>query len=507
MGDDDRLYVAVDLGAGSGRVFLAGFRPQELMLEEIRRFRYPPRQLDGHLRWDAKQILAEIEIGLRSAAERARELRRPVHSLGIDSWGVDYGLLDASGRLLEDPICYRDRRTDGIMDAVFERVPRDELFARTGIQLMQINTLFQLFAHARRGLPAAVAHLLLVPDLMSALLTGRTVTEFSIGSTTQMFDARAGTWDEEIVRRLELPRAVLSPVVPSGTALGPLLPAVASETALVGTCVVAPAAHDTGSAVAGAPLQPRWAYISSGTWSLVGIERASVLIDAAVARHNFTNEGGACGTIRFLRNVTGLWILESCRQEWRERGATVDYDDLLHRASSLDAAPGLIFPDDPRFLNPPSMVAAIGEQMAESGQATPSDPATLTRVILDSLAFRYASVLRTIEALTSTTIDGVQIVGGGSQNHYLNEATATATGKTVLAGPIEAAAIGNAVVQAISAGRFASLADGRSHVERHVRPARFGPKPTAAWERAARLYASIEAQFSRSEVTATGSVT
>jgi rhamnulokinase len=379
---------------------------------------------------------------------------------------------------------------------VFERVPRAELFARTGIQLMQINTVFQLFAHARRGLPTGAAHLLMIPDLMAALLTGRTVTEFSIGTTTQLFDATTGTWDEEIIRRLDLPRALFSADEPSGTILRPLLPEVTSETALTGTCMVAPAAHDTGSAVAGAPLQPRWAYVSSGTWSLVGVERDRVLIGDAVARHNFTNEGGACGTIRFLKNVMGLWILESCRQEWRERGARVDYDELLRQASSLEAAPALIFPDDPRFLNPPGMLAAIAEQMAESGQVAPQGPPDLTRVILDSLAFRYASVLRTIEALTSVPIEGVHIVGGGSQNHHLNQATATATGKTVLAGPIEATAIGNAVVQAISAGRFASLADGRSHVERHVRPVRFVPQPTPAWERAARLYAELEARFS-----------
>lgn len=496
MQDDDRLYVAVDLGAGSGRVFLVGLRPQELILEEIRRFYYPPRHADGHLRWDATQILSEIKIGLRQASERALELRRPIHSLGIDSWGVDYGLLDAGGRVIEDPVCYRDPRTDGIMDLVFERVPRAELFARTGIQLMQINTVFQLFAHVRRGLPAGTAHVLMIPDLMAALLTGRTVTEFSIGTTTQLFDARTGTWDDEIISRLELPRTLFPVVVPSGTIVGPLLPDVASETALAGTCMVAPAAHDTGSAVAGAPLQPHWAYVSSGTWSLVGVERDRVLIGADVARHNFTNEGGACGTVRFLKNVMGLWILESCRKEWRERGARVDYDELLRQTSALEAAPALIFPDDPRFLNPPSMLAAIAEQMAESGQVAPQDPPDLTRVILDSLAFRYASVLRTIEALTSVPIEGVHIVGGGSQNHHLNQATATATGKIVLAGPIEATAIGNAIVQAISADRFTSLADARSHVERHVRPARFVPRPTPAWERAARVYADIEARFS-----------
>ncbi len=493
---DDRLYIAVDLGAGSGRVVLAGFQPDELMLEEVRRFHYPPRTVDGHLRWDAKLILSEIETGLREAAGRARALERPVHSVGIDCWGVDYGLLDAEGRLVEDPVCYRDSRTDGMMEAAFERVPKAEVFARTGIQFMQLNTLFQLFAHVREGLPQTATRLLLVPDLIGAFLSGRHVTEFSIGTTTQMFAASTGTWDTDLLGRLGIPASLLCEVVPSGTTLGPLLPAVASDTGLGGVQVIVPAAHDTGSAVAGAPLQPGWAYISSGTWSLAGVERRGVLIDDDVARHNFTNEGGVFGTTRFLKNVMGLWILESCRREWRERGeAAVDYDDLLRRAAAIDGEPGLIYPDDPRFLHPPSMLAAIGEQMKETGQAAPAEPPAVVKVILDSLAHRYASVFRTIETLTGSPVAGIQIIGGGSQNGYLNQATATATGKPVLAGPVEATAIGNAVVQATSAGRFASLADARSHVARHVRPTSYGPRPTAASARAALRYAAIEAQI------------
>jgi rhamnulokinase len=495
MNHDKRLYVAVDLGAGSGRVFLAGVGPAELMLEEVRRFHYPPRQVDGHLRWDARRIFTEIQAGLSAAAARATALKRPVQSVGVDSWGVDYGLVDAAGELVEDPVCYRDERTAGIMDAVFERMPRAEMFARTGIQFMPLNTVFQLYAHVRAGLPDRAAHLLLVPDLVNARLTGRAVTEFTNATTTQLLNAATGTWDEHVIARLGLPGGLLCPVVPAGEVLGPLAPDLATGTGLQGTNVTAPATHDTGSAVAGAPLQPGWAYVSSGTWSLVGVERRGALIDSDVARHNFTNEGGANGTTRFLKNVTGLWLLESCRKEWQEQGQPADYDQLLGRAAALDESPCLIFPDDPRFLNPESMLAAIAEQVAETGQPAPTQPSVVTRAILDSLALRYASVLRAVESLTRTSVDGVQIVGGGSLNAYLNQATATATGKPVLAGPVEATVIGNVVVQAVAAGRFGGLSDGRRHVAENVRPTPFTPKPSRAWERAERRYASIEAQY------------
>ncbi|HOQ59248.1 MAG TPA: FGGY family carbohydrate kinase [Vicinamibacterales bacterium] len=495
MGDEGRLFVAVDLGAGSGRVMLAGFRPQELMLEEVHRFHYPPRTEGGHLRWDIGRIFAEIKAGLRKAGGRAQELGRPIRSVGIDCWGVDYGLVDAAGRLLEDPVCYRDSRTDGMMEAAFERVPKAEIFARTGIQFMPFNTLFQVLAHLREGLPAEAARLLLVPDLLGFMLSGRQVTEYSIGTTTQMFEARAGTWDAGLLGRLGVPTRLLCEVVPSGTPLGALLPEVAAETGLHGVQVVVPAAHDTGSAVAGAPLQPGWAYISSGTWSLAGVELPGVLIDGEVARHNFTNEGGVYGTTRFLKNVMGLWILESCRREWREQGLPVDYDGLLRAAAAIEGEAGLVYPDDPRLLNPPSMLAALAEQLRETGQEVPSAPPAMVKVILDSLACRYASVFTTIEALTGAPVNGVRIIGGGCQNAYLNQATSTATGKPVLAGPVEATAMGNAIVQAIAAGRFASLAEARAHVARHVSPSSFEPRPTAASERAALRYAAIEARF------------
>jgi rhamnulokinase len=494
---NDSLYIAVDLGAGSGRVFLVGVAPGELLIEEAYRFHYPPVRRHGHLRWDLSNIFADIKAGLYAAGKSARRLGRPVVSVGVDSWGVDYGLIDVDGNLVEDPICYRDERTAGVMEQVFERTPRAEIFARTGIQFLVFNTLFQLFAHAQSGIPARAAKMLLIPDLINFLLTGRTVTEYSNATTTQMIDAETGAWDYSLIERLGLPARLLAEIVPAGADLGPLRPELAEELNLKGARVVAPATHDTGSAVAGAPLEDDWAYISSGTWSLVGVELNRALIDPEVARHNFTNEGGAFGTIRFLKNVMGLWILESCRREWRERGLEVDYDALLARASARRDSTALIYPDDERLFNPPSMTEAIAQQLAETGQAVDDDSAALTATILDSLALRYASIIRAIETLVGKPVSGAQIVGGGSQNQYLNQATANASQKAVLAGPAEATVIGNALVQAVAAGRFATLAEARRHVAVNISPRRFDSQPSAEWEEKARRYAEIEAELAK----------
>src|ERR1044072_3030485 len=343
---------------------------------------------------------------------------------------------------------------------------------------MPFNTLFQLFAHQAEGLPAKALTLLLIPDLIAFLLTGKCVTEYTNATTTQMINARTGSWDNELLDRLSLPLNLLPEVIAAGTTVRPLR----AEFGITAP-VVAPATHDTGSAIAGAPLQDGWAYISSGTWSLVGIERSDVLISQEVARYNFTNEGGAFGTIRFLKNVMGLWILESCRKEWQ-----VDYDALLAEVSTIEDCPALIFPDDPRLFNPPSMLEAIAAQLTETNQEMPSNVAMIAKVILDSLAFRYASVLRTIETLTDRKIEGVQIIGGGSQNNYLNQATANATKLPVSAGPIEATVIGNALVQSITDGRFTSLTAARKYVAQHVRLQNFTPQTSAACEEAAQRY-------------------
>lgn len=491
----DSLYIAIDLGAGSGRVFLAGLATDELFLEEVRRFHYPASESAGHLRWDLPTIFDEIKIGLREAGARARDLGRAVESIGVDSWGVDYGLIEAAGALVELPICYRDERTRGIMEQVFSRMPRAEIFERTGIQFLVFNTLFQFFAHQQESIPQAAQRLLLIPDLVNFFLTGRAVTEYTNATTTQMVNAASRTWDLQLMKRLGLPTHLLTEIVPAGSIIGPLGSTLMEELDLEGVCVVAPATHDTGSAVAGAPLEEGWSYISSGTWSLVGVERDDVLINAEVEHYNFTNEGGVFQTFRFLKNVMGLWILESCRREWEKRGLSVGYDDLLKRVELIENCSALIFPDDGSFLNPPSMLEALKTQLAENDQVAPENPAEMTKVILDSLALRYASVLSTIEFLTNRKISGVRIFGGGSQNDYLNQATANATGLTVLAGPVEATVTGNVLVQAVASERFASLKEARSHLARNMKCKQFSPQQSAKWKESVIRYATIEARY------------
>jgi rhamnulokinase len=485
-------YIAVDLGAGSGRVIVAQLLPERFVMEEVRRFHYEPGLHNDRLEWPAARILDEIKLGLMEAGKFARDNGARITSIGVDSWGVDYGLIDSAGALCENPVCYRDRRTQGVMEKVLAEVSRDEIYARTGIQLMVFNTLFQLAAHAEAGLPDRAVRLLLIPDLIHFLLTGKAVTEFTNATTTQMVRANNGDWDREMIGRLGLPAHLLGEIVPAGTNLGPLKPSLAAELDLHRVEVVAPATHDTASAVMGAPLESGYAYISSGTWSLAGIERSAPLINSDTARHNFTNEGGAFGTTRFLKNVMGLWILESCRREWSHQGREVPYDEILRGLDAEHASSGLIYPDDPRFFAPTSMLFAIAEQMRETQQNAPSDPIALTKVILDSLALRYASVMRTIERLTGETIKGIHIVGGGSRNDYLNQVTATASGLPVVAGPVEATAIGNILVQAIRAGRFPTIAEARRYVAANASLKRFEPRPSRSWAEAARRYADIE---------------
>jgi rhamnulokinase len=400
-----------------------------------------------------------------------------LRTVGVDAWGVDYGLVDRGGRVLEEPIAYRDARTDGVMDEVCARLGREAIFARTGIQFLPINTLYQLVAHVRDGLPAGVDRLLMMPDLCHLLLSGARTGEYTNASTTQLLDPAAAAWDDALFAALGLPREIMPPLVQPGADLGALRPAFHPEGGAA-IRVVAPATHDTASAVVGTPLRDGWAYISSGTWSLVGVERRAPLRSAETLAANFTNEGGAGGTIRFLRNVMGLWLLEACRREWGHEAP--DHDALVAGAASLPRAAGLIDVEDIALLNPPSMLAAIRAQLAAAGVEPPAGPAAMARVIFDSLAAGYARVVATIERLTGTTIPGIHIVGGGSRNAYLNQATADATGKPVLAGPVEATAAGNVIVQAVAAGRIGSIAEGREQLARSVPLRGYEPRPGVA---------------------------
>ncbi len=486
--------VAVDLGAGSGRAFLGQVGADGFLLQEVHRFHYAPRRQHSHLRWDMASLLAGIGEGIRRAQVAAADRGGRIESVGVDSWGVDYGLLDAEGRLLEEPIAYRDERTDGVMQEVFARVPREEIFARTGIQSLQLNTLYQLFAHVREGLPASAARLLMIPDLCHHHLCGSLCGEMTNASTTQLLDPHTGAWADDLFARLGLPRSLMPDLVPAGAALGRLRPEREAELGADGVVVLAPATHDTASAVAGTPLEEGWAFLSSGTWSLLGVERDRPLLGDAVAQANFTNEVGAFGTVRFLKNVMGLWIIESCRREWAAAGREQSLASLLDQAAQVGGFAGLVFPDHPRFFNPGSMVSELRASLAETGQPASSDPVILGKVVLDSLALRYASMLGALEELTGQPVPGLHVVGGGSLNEYLNQATADATGRPVVAGPVEATAAGNLLVQAVAGGEIPSLADGRRHLAASTAFRRFTPRRVEAWAEAARVYRDIEAR-------------
>ncbi len=479
-------HVAIDLGAGSGRAFLGHVDEAGLALEELHRFTYGPRPSAGRLRWDMTALHRGLVAGLAAARERAAASRQSVASIGVDAWGVDYGLIDASGALVEEPIAYRDPRTEGVMDAVLARVPRAEIFRRTGIQFLPINTIYQLAAHVRDGLAADAAGILLMPDLCHLFLSGSRSGEYTDASTTQLLNATTRQWDDALFAQLGLPRALMPTLVDPGADLGALRPALQAGLGGDPIRVVAPATHDTASAVVGTPLTPGWAFISSGTWSLVGVERATPLLTGDAEAANFTNEGGAGGTIRFLKNVMGLWVLEGCRREWGS-GAP-DIDALVAGAGALPGPAGVIDVDDFGLLNPPSMIRAIHAQLTATGQRVPGTPIELARVVFDSLALGYARVVAAIERLTGGAIAGIHVVGGGSRNTYLNQATADATGKPVLAGPVEATAAGNVIVQAVASGSLASIADGRAALARAVALRRYDPVASDRWaELAARL--------------------
>lgn len=472
------MHVALDLGAGSGRALAGRLDAAGLVLQEVFRFHYAPRQRNGHLRWNVPALFDGLVQGLQAARRTAEGSGTTLTTVGVDAWGVDYGLYHRTGRLLEEPICYRDDRTRGVMESVLERLPRATLFERTGVQFLPINTIYQLVAHVRAGLPSEAWRLLMIPDICHHFLAGSLTTEYTNATTTQLLNARTRRWDDETFLQLGLPRSLMPPIVEPGTVLGPLRAARQAEVGGTGIQVVAPATHDTASAVLGTPLRPGWAYISSGTWSLVGVERSAPLLGPEVAEANFTNEGGVFGTVRFLRNVMGLWLLEACRQEWGE--AAADLTTLVEAAAGCGPC-GIVDPDAPGLLNPPSMTRAIASALKAAGRQPPADHAGFGRVIFDSLAVRYAAVLDTIERLTGETIAGVHIVGGGSRNRYLNQATADASGRPVLAGPVEATAIGNIIVQAVATGAVRSVAEAREIVARSIPMQQFEPRPGGPW--------------------------
>jgi len=477
-------YLAFDLGAESGRAVLARLQSGILTIQEIHRFPNEPVEYAGSLHWDVARIWFEIRKAL--AGIESVELA----GIGVDAWGVDYALLGERGELLQNPYHYRDRRTEGAVEEVLKKVSKEEIYRATGIQFMPINTLYQLFT-AQRETPKileAAKQLLTIPDLFNYWLTGNAFCEFTNATTTQMVDPVRRTWATELMQRLELPAHLPAPIVEPGSIIGTLMPGISAQSSLAGATVIAPACHDTGSAVAAIAARDGTAFLSSGTWSLLGTELDAPVMTSAALRLNFTNEGGVNGTTRLLKNVMGLWILQGCRQWWMARGQSHDYHHLMELAAQAASFDHLIDPDDESFLRATDMPSAIDEFCKRTHQPSPRDPGAYVRTILESLAFKYRVVLRNLEQVSGQPMSQIRVIGGGSKNRLLNQFTAEATGRRVLAGPAEATALGNVAVQILATGGATSLQEVRAIVDRSFRSEVYEPRETDKWERHAERF-------------------
>jgi len=478
-------YLAVDLGAESGRVILGAVSGGRLQLEELHRFPNTPVMLPTGLYWDTLRLWEEILQGL-SVAGRDRKLT--VSGIGVDTWGVDIALLGADGALVDNPRHYRDARNNGMVEKTFETAPREQVFDATGIQFMQINSLYQWNAMHLSGSPAlrAARTLFFMPDLFNYFLTGQRRAERTIASTSQFYDPRAKRWATGLLQTLGLNPDLLPPLIDPGTSLGPLLPYVSERTGLpLETPVFATAGHDTASAVAAAPTLETggsWCYISSGTWSLMGVEREQPVIDSKAQELNFTNEIGAGGRVRLLKNIAGMWLVQECRRAWALDGREFSYEELAEKAGAAEPFSAMLNPD--AFLEPGHMPERIAAYCAATGQKTPAGEGALVRMILESLALRYRQVLESLESLTGSTIETIHIMGGGSRNQLLNQLVADATGRTVVAGPAEATAAGNILVQAIGSGEVAGLAEARWIVRNSFEVTAVQPRSRAGWDEA-----------------------
>jgi rhamnulokinase len=466
-----------------------------LRLEEIHRFPNGPVLVNGHLHWDVLRLYNEIKHGIGLAVGK---YGTTIASAGLDTWGVDFGLLDAQGALIGNPYHYRDSRTDGVMEKVFERVPRREVFEQTGIQFMQLNSLYQLYAMrlvASPALPMA-STFLTMPDLLNFWLTGCQANEFSIATTTQCYDPRRKAWATDLLTRLDLPVAPFGEIVPPGTLLGPLRSDVASDLGIAPIDVIAPACHDTGSAVAAVPVAAGsrsgdYAYISSGTWSLMGVEVDEPVITGQSLDYNFTNEGGVCDTFRLLKNIMGLWLVQECRREWARSGEEYGYAALTQMATEAPPFGPIVDVDDHRFLSPGGMPAKIRAYCQETGQAVPESKGAVLRCALESLALRYRWVLEKLEEMMDGRLEVVHIIGGGLQNELLCQLAADAMQRPVVTGPIEATAMGNILMQALALGDIGSLEEGRELVRNSSPVKVYEPGPGDLWDEAYGRYVSL----------------
>jgi rhamnulokinase len=495
-----RALVAVDLGARSGRVALGRFDGRRLAVEEVHRFPNVPARVGGTLYWDVLRLYGEVVEGLRAASRRTT-----VDTVAVDSWGVDFGLIDRAGRLVRNPVHYRDTRRAAAVDAVLERVSARELHLRTGIQLLPINTLFELAAMSDESDPALAAaeRLLLIPDLFHYWLSGSRTTEFTNATTTQCLDVETGRWAGDLLERLGIPSQQLPEIVTAATPLGTVLADVAADTGLGSASVIAAATHDTAAAVAAIPLRGEGsAFLSIGTWSLVGVESAEALVGEAAYEANVTSEGGVGGTWRLLRNVTGLWLLDECRRTWALEGRDYGHRELVALAESAPPLRSFVDPNDTAFAKPGEMPAKLAAYCRRTRQEAPGDVGAVVRCILESLALKHAETIGLISRVTGRRLDELHVVGGGANNELLCAWTAAAADRPVIAGPAEATVVGNLLVQAVALGELASLADMRDVVRDSFAQTTYEPRRSEAWEEARERFAALTGTRPEARVSA-----
>ncbi len=485
-------FLAADLGASNGRVLLGRWNGERFDVEELHRFANGPTTVLDRMYWDVLTLWSELKFGL---ARYASQYSAPLSGIGVDTWGVDYGLFDKAGRLLGNPVHYRDARTSGMLEHALAIVPRREIYAATGLQFLQLNTLIQLVSMRAQNDPQLdmAARLLLMPDIFHYWLTGEQIAEYTIASTTQMLRATERTWARDLLARLSLPTDIYPDIVMPGTVVGPMLAAVRAEVGLhEAVPVIAVASHDTGSAVAGIPgLDAQSVYLSSGTWSLMGVEIAQPIINERALELNFTNEGGVGGSIRLLKNITGLWLLQESRRQWEREGNSYSWSALLAAAEASPPFKAIVNPDAPDFFEPSSMVDTIQAYCRRTGQTPPETVGEVVRCCLESLALRYRWVVNALEDLLSS-VDGnpgprlqvIRVVGGGSQNWLLNQFTADACQRAVVSGPAEAATLGILMLQAVATGHLAGVAEGRAAIAASVPQEHFDPRPDVGWDEA-----------------------
>lgn len=478
-----KQYIAVDLGAESGRVILGTLSSDKLRLQEIYRFPNGPIEELGSLKWDFDKLFSEAKTGLAKAIKQSNG---EIFGIGVDSWGVDFGLLDENGRLIENPYHYRDSRTDGVMEKAFELMDKRTIYENTGLQFMQINSLYQLMSMhlADSETLARAQKLIFIADLVSYYLSGRAYAEYTLASTSQLMDMRTGKWAKEIFDKLGLPMDIMPELVKPGTVTGQLKEQICKELLTEPINVIAVGSHDTADAIAAVPAKENnWAYLSCGTWSLIGIETRKPIISDKCFNYSFTNEGGVENTITFLKNIVGLWILQQCKRQWQKDGVDLSYSQIIEMAANARPFAACIDTDCDDFLTPGDMPQKINKYLEKTGQNKLNDRAGMARVILESLAFKYRFQIEAIEDITKESIELLHIVGGGIQNQLLCQFAANATGKKVLAGPVEATASGNVLMQAIACGQIKSLAEAREIVGNSFEVKLYRPKETQTWSK------------------------